>query len=205
MALANYDDLKSSIADFLNRDDLTAVIPDFITMAEAGFNRQLRHWRMEDRAVALLDTQYTALPNNFLEPIRMSITSGDTSIMEIVSVQELTDLRANALNTSGKPRSYAILDQSIEVFPTPDGDYDLEMVYYETLPDLATNSTNWLMNYYPDAYLYGSLLHSAPYLQEDNRLPVWTALYQSAISAINQDAERAKTGGSGRRMKIRSY
>lgn len=205
MALANYNDLKSSIADFLNRDDLTSVIPDFITMAEARLNREVRHWRQEDRAIATLDAQYTALPANFLEPIRMSILTADTSTMEIVGVQEMSDLRANALNTSGKPRYFTILDQSIEVFPSPDGTYSLEMVYYETLPDLATNSTNWLLTNYPDAYLYGSLLHSAPYLQEDVRIQTWTALYQSAVSAINLDAERAKTGGSGRRMKIRSY
>lgn len=205
MALANYDDLKASIADFLNRDDLTAVIPDFITMAEAGLNRQIRHWRMEDRATALLDTQYTALPLNFLEPIRMSLSAGNTHTLELVGVQEITDLRANALNTSGRPRYFAILDQSIEVYPAPDGDYTMELVYYETLPSLETNSTNWLMTNYPDAYLYGSLLHSAPYLQEDVRLQTWSALYQSVVSAINQDAERAKTGGSGRRMKIRSY
>ena len=205
MALANYNDLKSSIADFLNRDDLTSVIPDFITMAEAGFNRQLRHWRMEDRATALLDTQYTALPTNFVEPIRMSLTAGNTHTLEIVGVQEMSDLRANALNTSGRPRYFAILDQSIEVYPSPDGDYTMELVYYEAIPSLEANSTNWLMTNYPDAYLYGSLMHSAPYLQEDARLQTWSALYQSAVSAINQDAERAKTGGSGRRMKIRSY
>ena len=32
MSLSNYTGLKASIADFLNRDDLTAVIPDFITL-----------------------------------------------------------------------------------------------------------------------------------------------------------------------------
>ena len=136
MALANYDDLKASIADFLNRDDLTSVIPDFITMAEAGLNRQLRHWRMEDRATAVLDTQYTALPTNFLEPIRMSLSAGNTHTLELVGVQEITDLRANALNTSGRPRYFAILDQSIEVYPAPDSDYTIELVYYETLPSL---------------------------------------------------------------------
>jgi len=205
VSITTYDELKSSIADFLNRDDLTAVIPTFISLAETDMNRKVRHWRMEDRAVAVLDTQYTALPHNFLEPIRMSLTAGNTFTLEIVGVQEMTDLRANAANTSGRPRYFAILDQAIEVFPSPDADYDLELVYYETLPSLEANSTNWLMTNYPDAYLYGSLLHSAPYLQEDVRLQTWSALYQSVVSAINQDAERAKTGGSGRRMKIRSY
>ena len=205
MAITTYTELKSAISDFLNRDDLDAVIPTFIDLAEARLNREVRHWRMEDRAVATLDTQYTALPTNFLEPIRMSLTSGDTSTMEVVGVQEMSDLRARALNTSGKPRYYTILDQSIEVYPSPDGEYSLEMVYFETLPALSTSSTNWLLTNYPDAYLYGALLHSAPYLQDDARMQVWDALYQTAVSAINLDGERAKTGGSGRRMKIRSY
>ena len=42
MALGNYTELQASIADFLNRSDLTLVIPDFITMAEADMNRTLR-------------------------------------------------------------------------------------------------------------------------------------------------------------------
>ena len=205
MAITTYTELKSTISDFLNRDDLDTVIPTFIDLAEARLNREVRHWRMEDRAVATLDTQYTALPTNFLEPIRMSLTSGDTSTMEVVGVQEMSDLRARALNTSGKPRYYTILDQSIEVYPSPDGEYSLEMVYFETLPALSTSDTNWLLTNYPDAYLYGALLHSAPYLQDDARMQVWDALYQTAVSAINLDGERAKTGGSGRRMKIRSY
>ena len=50
MALSNYTGLKASIADFLNRDDLTAVIPDFITLAEAQINRDIRHFKLEARS-----------------------------------------------------------------------------------------------------------------------------------------------------------
>jgi len=205
MALTNYTELQAAIADQLNRDDLTAQIPDFIKLAEAQMNRVVRHWRMENRATALLDTQYTALPTNFAEPIRMVLTSGTYTTLEIVGNLEIAQLRADASDTLGRPQFYAINDQGIEVFPTPDGDYTLELVYYETLTPLASADTNWLLTYYPDAYLYGACLHSAPFLQEDARMQTWGALYEAAISAINQDAERAKTGGSGRRIKIRSY
>ena len=34
MAITNYTQLQSSIASWLLRDDLTAVIPDFITLAD---------------------------------------------------------------------------------------------------------------------------------------------------------------------------
>ena len=96
MALTNYDDLKASIADFLNRDDLTAVIPDFITLAEGQLNKELRHWRMQDRVVSIVDSQYTALPNNFLEPVRMVKTSGEFQILELVGALEISKLRQDA-------------------------------------------------------------------------------------------------------------
>ena len=42
MALTTYTELKASLADWLNRTDLTAAIPDFITLAESQMERQLR-------------------------------------------------------------------------------------------------------------------------------------------------------------------
>jgi hypothetical protein len=36
-------------------------------------------------------------------------------------------------------------------------------------------------------------------------MQTWGALFQSAIDAINMENEKAKSGGSGRRLKIRSY
>jgi len=53
--------------------------------------------------------------------------------------------------------------------------------------------------------LYGSLIHSAPFLGEDARMQTWAALYQSAIDAINMESDKAKSSGSGRRLTIRSY
>ena len=39
MAITNYSELKSAIADWLDRTDLTDQIPDFITLAEARHKR----------------------------------------------------------------------------------------------------------------------------------------------------------------------
>ena len=75
-----------------------------------------------------------------------------------------------------------------------------------TFPFLSdTQTSNWVLEYHKDVYLYSALKHSAPFLAEDNRLAVWAALYQAAIDRINEDSERSKSGGSGRRMQIRSY
>lgn len=205
MSIANYTDLQSQIADFLNRDDLTSVIPTFITLAEADMNRRLRHWRMETRSQALLDTRYTALPQNFVDAVRLQLT-GPSGVqrLELITNSELMDKR-QASDTAGTPRFYVINDGTIEVYPAPDQDYDLEMVYIATIPDISTNTTNWVITYHPDCYLYGALMHSAPYLQEDPRTQTWAALYKNAVDGINLEDDKAKTSGSGHRMRIRSF
>lgn len=206
MAITTYAELKSSIADFLNRDDLASVTSSFISLAEADMQRRLRHWRMEKRSTAELDTQYSAIPADFVEVIRMYVTSGDTKPLELISQAQLLDRKAKSLNTSGAPAYYALTAGEIEVYPAPDATYDVELYYLSRIPALSdSNTSNWLLDHYADAYLYGSLVHSAPYLKDDARIQVWAALYQSAIDAINTESERSKYGGSGLRMKIRSY
>jgi len=206
MAITTYTELQSAITDFLNRDDLSSVAPTFISLAEADIQRRVRHWRMEKRSTAELDTQYSAIPADFVEVIRMYITSGDTKPLELISQGELLDRKRKNLNTSGSPSYYAITAGEIEVFPVPDGTYDLELYYISRIPALSdSNTSNWLLEQYQDAYLYGALVHSAPYLKDDARTQMWAALYQSAIDAINLEGEKSKFGGSGLRMKVRAY
>ena len=206
MALTNYNELKASVADFLNSDDLTNIILDFITFAGSNINRDVRHWRMEKRSNAVLNTQYTSVPDDFIEPIRMTINTANTKPLEVVGNFEISTIRAEIGNVAGEPRYYTIIDGAIEVLPQPDKTYQLELLYYSRIPELSAQlTTNWLLQYHPDILLYGSLMHSAPYLADDNRIPVWGSYYASAIAKLNDQSENARSGGSGRRMKIRSY
>ena len=206
MPITTYAELKTNIADFLNRDDLTSVSSTFVSLAEADLNRQVRHWRQEKRSTAEIDTQYSAIPADMLEVIRFYITSGDTRPLELISQAEILDRKFRNLNTSGQPAYYAVTAGELEVYPVPDGTYTSELYYFGKTDALSdSNTSNWILEHYPDAYLYGSLIHSAPYLKDDARIQVWAALYQNAIDAINQASEKAKFGGSGRRMKIRAY
>ena len=206
MAITTYAELQSNITDFLNRDDLASVTPTFISLAESDMQRQVRHWRQEKRSTAELDTQYSAIPADFLEAIRFYITSGESRPLELISQFQLLDRKYKRANTSGEPAYYAITAGEIEIFPAPAGTYTAELYYNARIEPLSdSNTSNWMLQYFPDAYLYGSLIHSAPYLKDDARLQIWAALYQSAIDAINMSGEKAKFGGSGRRMKIRAY
>ena len=194
MALANYTDLKASVADFLNRSDLTSVIPDFVTMAEADFNRTLRVREMSIRTRAPIDSQYVKLPDDFLGMRNIDLLTDPVTPMTYKNLQNLDIHRAGDM--TGKPIYYSIMQNNIEFAPAPDGDYTIEIVYYQKVPALADNSTSWLLDAHPDAYLYGSLMHSAPYLQHDERVGIWAGKYQQIIEQITTSDEKAKFSGS---------
>lgn len=73
MALDTFAGLKATIADYLNRDDLTSVIPSFITIAEAKFNRKLRVRQMVKRATATLDTAFFCFSIRLCTSQRISV------------------------------------------------------------------------------------------------------------------------------------
>jgi len=206
MAITNYTNLQTSIADFLNRDDLTSVIPTFIQLAEADMNRQVRHWKMEARSTGTQDAgdQYMQVPSDWLETIRLHLTGSGTSALTLTSRAAMADIRAKNEDISTvKPYYYTHADGQFELYPTPTEATDFELLYYQKIPDLATNSTNWLLTDAPDVYLYGALLHSAPYLAEDARVAVWAQMYSAAVSNVNRASEQARYSGSGMTLKVR--
>jgi hypothetical protein len=205
MAISNYSELKASIADFLNRDDLASVTGDFIALAEAQMGREIRHHKMIERAEGEVDTRFSQVPADWLESIRFHVNDDKSSEIELISLAEMLKFR-NENSATGKPKYYAIVGESFEVYPTPDTTYSTELMYYKPIPALSdSNTTNWLLTSNPDAYLYGSLMQSAPYLKDDQRMQVWSVLYSNAVQSINTESRRIRSGGSGLKLKIRSY
>ena len=206
MAISTYTDLKTSVASWLNRDDLTSVIPDFISLAEAGINRDLRHYKMIERADATLDSRYVQMPTDWMETVRFSITSGNTYRLELVSRDDMLEYRQKTADASGRPRFYANIGDTIEVFPTPDADYTMQLQYYAKTPALSdSNASNWLLLDAPDVYLYGTLIQSAPYLQDDARTQTWAALYAAALQSLQKASDDTRFAGFGLRMRVTSY
>ena len=204
MALASYNDLKSSIADWLNRDDLTAVIPDFITMAEAQLERKLPVERMVKRSTATIDTPFSAVPSDFVSPKSLVLTStAPVQQLEFLSEDEL-DAKKTVYRSTGKPQYFTVIGTQFEVLPPPDGEYTAELTYVATLPKLSdSNPSNWILARHPDAYLYGSLLQAAPYLRDDERVGLWTQLYAQVIEDMLVQDSRAAVSQGRVSMKVK--
>ncbi len=97
---------------------------------------------------------------------------------------------------------YTSLGLLLEVGPTPDQTYTAELAYYQKIPPLSSGP-NWLILKNPDLYLYGSLLHSAPYLQDDSRVQTWVAGYDRIVARIEAESEKAKFSGATPRTSFR--
>jgi len=206
MALTTYTELKSSVADWLNRTDLTAVVPDFISLAEAQIERTLRTRQMIVRATASIDSEYSAVPSDFLETKSIKLNTKPVTALQFESVDALDSLKSTTYIAAGKPQYFGIVGGQIRVLPVPDSTYTAELIYYAKLTKLSDSvASNWLLSQAPDVYLYGALMQATPYLKDDARISVWAALYARGLEELQVADDRGATSGGSIMMRARTF
>lgn len=203
MSFTTYSDLQTSVASWLARSDLASQIPDFIRLFEAKADRTLSVRQMEVRATTSVDTtqvspEFVSLPTDFqsMRWIRLSGVQGRPRL-EYKSPLALDEIRTQSGDIARQPRYFTILAADIELCPTPDSDYTIEMVYRQAIPPLSDgNTSNWLLQNAPDVYLYGALSEASAFIQNDERVPMWDAKYKLAISELETINRSAAFGAA---------
>jgi len=67
MAISTYTELKASIANWLNRSDLSdEIADDFIKLTEADYNAKLRIRQMEQIDTVTIDEETETVPTGFI-------------------------------------------------------------------------------------------------------------------------------------------
>lgn len=199
----NYSELQDAIATWLiNRTDLAAQIPWFIRMAESSINRKLRTRQMVSRSRVTADSRYIALPSDWRKSWNIQRV-GDNYPLEYLSPAEMDkkrhELSPDELGQLATASYYSLFGNSLELLPSPSDEdpVDIEMLYYASVQPLTDQRpSNWLLLEHPDLYLYGALLHTAPFLQEDERVPVWKELFLEALAEANAEAAAARRSGA---------
>lgn len=219
MDLSTGPGLAAAVASFLNREDLAPQVPAFVRLAEARFNRELRV-REQIRRVSS-DTageEVFTLPADFVQAKSLRITAPHhlAGQLDYLPPDEAADLDAHhggdPIHRYGarerRSRGYAIIGQTLDLSPRPAVPVTVELIYYRAVPplDLTTEgATSWLLTKAPDLYLYASLMASAPFLVEDERLQTWAGLAADALTSLNTEAERVQTAGSRLNARRRTF
>lgn len=197
MPLATYSDLKAEVASWLRRGDLAAEIPGFIALAEAQMNRRLRVRPMAARLAVSFAAEYADLPADFLAERELTVTAGGAAQRLAYLAPEQMDV-CTRTTSSGQPRFYGLYGGQLRLHPAPDRAYAGELVYLQAIPALSdANPSNWVLQSHPDAYLYGALAQSAPYLRADERLATWATLFTGVMA----DIEASDRTGSAARLR----
>tara|TARA_B100000242_G_C43009716_1_gene469413 strand:- start:151 stop:798 length:648 start_codon:yes stop_codon:yes gene_type:complete len=190
-----YDEIKTKVAEYLNRTDLTSQMDMFIDLTESDINKVIKHQDLIKRANAVAETQYTQLPSDWSRVINVELNTSDHTTLLQQSTESLDLKRTSIDNVSGRPEYFAITDNAIELCPTPDTNYELQLTYYANIPELSsTNTTNVVSNKFPDVYIYGCCKHASVFLMEDERVGMFQTLFDKALEEVRLQQERASFG-----------
>lgn len=202
-AFTTYSDLQTTIANYLARTDLTAMIPTFIQLAETRLRRDLRLRQMlkVSTTTASANDSTVELPVDFLEMRDLHFNTDPISVLKYESPNVF--YRNSYSTITGKPQIYTVLAQEFQLAPIPDSDYTLQMLYYATPPYLTeSNASNIFLANCPDLLLYGSLAEASPYLMDDVRIQTWANLYDRGLSSLTISDDNGEYAGSPLTMTV---
>jgi len=199
-----YDSLTLAVQDYLERNDSTLVadIPIFIMLGERRAARDLKILGLKVAVTAdlLIGVSAFQKPTRWLNDSSFNIgtnvgvaTGFNTRLFLQQRSYEWCRTYWPDPTQTGTPKYYAS-DYNYNFWflaPTPDQTYPYEILYYET-PVLidSVNSTNFLTGSIPEVLLYATLLETASYLKDDERIGVWTDYYEKAKKNVGDEDMR---------------
>jgi hypothetical protein len=188
MSLSTYADLKSAIATWVNRSDLTSVIPDFVVLTESDLRNDVRVQAMEQFASGTLTGETLAHPSRFIFARRLVVGGVPFNYVSVERYQDLSYARA-------EDRVFTSIGQNLYILNGQAGD-DYSLIYTQAFAALsADGDTNWLLTYAPDVYLFGACKHAATYLASQTDEVRFTSLYNAAVARVSRQEQRAAYGG----------
>lgn len=206
MAIATYADLKAAVANYLNRANLTARVPEFIAAAERRIAygdrsnpsvpvEPLRIRAMETSADVAISGQTAALPSGYLQSRRFYINTNPIGELGYI----VPDLfwKTYISSDTGQPRRFTVEGENFVFGPIPDGSYTGKVLYYQKFTALsADGDTNWLLTNAPNIYLDGALTEAYAFTRQNDEMVKRGAMFSGGINALNLSDKSDRYSGS---------
>lgn len=194
MSITTYAELQTSVANWLHRGDLTAIIPDLILLGENRIFRTLRIRDMETALNSTISSGVIAIPSSYLDLKFAYVDGSPTQVLQRVSAHAIYS-KYPTRTTDGKPVMIAREGTNFIFGPYPDSGYTIKGIYYAKPTSIQT-STNAVFLANPELYLFAALCEAAPYILDDPRLPVWEGKLKAVMNDLTaQDSNEYSSGG----------
>lgn len=195
----NYTELSTAIQNYCNNNETTfvATIPTFVKQAENRIYRKVNlPVNYKNSSSALTATINTfSVPDDFLVPVQLLITSGNDKYSLEFRDKSFLNQAYPDTTVTGLPEYYCIFNSTtIEVSPTPDQDYAIDLYYYGKPDSIVTAGTTWLGNNADEVLMYGSLIEAYTFMKGDaDMLGLYQQRYNEALAALKVQAEGRMT------------
>lgn len=187
----SWTELKTNLADWLDRTDLTTQIPEFIGYAERRFNRVLRMPEMEESVTSSTSGATVTLPTDFLA--MKSLYIDGTSELILLRQLSLDALRrAFDGEETGTPEFFALQSGGELVFaPAPSASVTYILNYYQKIPQLGSGqAANWLLTAHPDLYVSASLVEAYTFLRDAEGMGIWESRTKEKLDELETMGRR---------------
>lgn len=187
----NYSEITNLAEKYSGRSDteLTDRFDDFLSIAEARINRLIKVQQMAQRSytTTIADAEYIALPTDFNGLRDIEVRADDAStIRHTPGYLSPEQMNIVAINPNSN-LYYTIIADQLQIHPPQDGQF-LELVYYQKVPALtATDTTNWLSDDNPDAYIAGLMVEVSTFEADMESLALWEGRFQRAMVEMKQN------------------
>lgn len=181
MAITTFAELKTAVADWLARDDLTAFIPDFIVLFEAQACRKLMVLPTETTAVLTPAAGSVTIPTGFLGAIALTWNGSVGGDLQYLSPSAFHQMYRTI--TAGQPLHYTIQAGAFKISST---DTTTLTLLYRAKTAAVSGSLNWLFTNHPDAYLFGSLAEAYMFTKDPDNAGIWKARCDAVFDEITK-------------------
>jgi hypothetical protein len=202
--ITSYSTLLTSVANNLNRSELTADIPGFVQNFEERFYRYPKNFGrwMEVAVSTAIASSVIAVPAAYLGLKYAYVNGAPSSRLDRMSLNQLYGSFPRGGET-GIPVWISRETTNFVFGPPPDDNYTIHLVYWAKPTVMRSYTTggadavaHFLIVNAPDLVLYGALLEASPFLLNDERVPLWNAAYELALDAYRELQSEEDISGS---------
>lgn len=194
-----YATLKSDVANYLARDDLTSDIPTMIRLAESMIRNDVRIADMVRQTTMSVNAQRIAMPDNFLSAVSLYMDAQNKQVEFRTPYDFYNDSR-NGL--TGTPEIFTTEGSYFLFAPYTTDTTFAKLTYYQAYDQLSGDGdTNWLLQNHYDVYLFAALAQAKAFIEDDEQAGKWAQAYTLSVDKLHTSDRRGRFSGAPMKRK----
>lgn len=203
--ITDYTTLDQAVDDYLHRSDLSSWVPNFIQNCESKLYKRVMIRDMEKTFDIAVSSGLGTVPTDYRAMKFAYRNANPTTPLQIVTLEELYE-EYPGRSDGGIPAVFTREAGNFIFGPGNPADFTMKGVYYYTytLLSAGVKTTNWYTDNAPECLLYGSLVEAAPFIGDDERLPLWQSMFEEAVRIVEHEQKRENLSGGTKRQRTRA-